>query len=186
MDLLQLLRFLPLVVGGALIIFLLFRQGPVKDFKLTKLVVYFVGILITLFFVGWLVDTFVFSWANERLQATTDGGFDTFVNSTEAIIDASLGTTGAQSGGGASLTPTQPPVIIVVTPPAAAGQIPPGGGGSTPGTAQYTVVTGDTLYGIATRFGTTVNDIMTANGLTSHIIYPGQVLLIPTSARQVP
>lgn len=173
MDLLQLLRFLPLILGGALIIFLLFRQGTINDFKLSKLLIYFVGILVTLFFVGWLVDTFVFSWANDRLQGTTDGEYDAFVNSTEAIIDAALGTTGSGGSSSAPPTLTPPPVVIVVTPPSS--------GGGTPGTIQYTVVAGDTLYSIAARFGTTVKDIMAVNGLTSHIIYPGQVLLIPTS-----
>ncbi|MBX3057091.1 MAG: LysM peptidoglycan-binding domain-containing protein [Anaerolineae bacterium] len=179
MDLLQLLRFLPLILGGALIVFLLFKQGPIKDFKLTKLIVYFVGILVTLFFVGWLVDTFVFSWANDRLQATTDGEFDAFVNSTEAIINSALNT----SSGSSSVppAPTQPPVVIIVTPPSSGGGVPPESGGGAPGTVQYVVVAGDTLYSIAARFGTTVNAIMAVNGLTDHIIYPGQVLLIPTS-----
>lgn len=181
MDLLQLLRFVPLILGTALIVFLLFRQGPIKDFKLGKLLIYFVGILVTLFFVGWLVDTFVFSWANERLQATTDGSFDTFVDYTETIIDASLDTssTSSSTSTGAAPAPTQPPVVIVVTPVPPG--VPPPSGGGTPGTVQYTVVAGDTLYSIAARFGTTVNDIMAVNGLTSHIIYPGQVLVIPTS-----
>ncbi len=180
MDLLQLLRFLPLILGGALIVFLLFKQGPIKDFKLAKLIVYFVGILVTLFFVGWLVDTFVFSWANDRLQATTDGEFDSFVNSTEMIINSALNTSGSGGSGGTPSTPTPPPVVIIVTPPSSGGGV-PGGGGGTTGTVQYTVVAGDTLYSIAARFGTTVNDIMAVNGLSNHIIYPGQVLLIPTS-----
>lgn len=182
MDLLQLFTFLPLILGAALIIFLLFRQGPIKDFSLGKLLVYFVGILVTLLFVGWLVDTFVFTWANERLQASIYNParvqlFDT----SKEIIDDSLGLSGSSSssGGGTTVvaTPTQPPVVIVVTPDAGGGQVPPPGGGS--GTISYTVVTGDTLYSIATRFNTTVNDIIAINGLTSHIIYPGQVLLIP-------
>lgn len=44
----------------------------------------------------------------------------------------------------------------------------------------YTVVSGDTLYSIARRYGTTVEAIMMANGLTNYTIYPGQPLLIPT------
>lgn len=44
----------------------------------------------------------------------------------------------------------------------------------------YTVCPGDTLSGIASRYGTTVNAIMTANGLHSTQIYVGQVLFIPS------
>lgn len=178
MDLLQLLRFLPLVIGGALIIFLLFRHDPFSDFSLGKLIVYFIGIILTLFFVGWLVDTFVFSWANQRLEATTEGSFDTFMNATEAILDASFDSSGSQP----VPTPasTQPPVIIVVTPtgpqPPTTDIQPPEGG-----VIKYTVVAGDTLYNIASRFNTTVSEIMALNGLTTHLIYPGQVLLIPGS-----
>jgi len=43
----------------------------------------------------------------------------------------------------------------------------------------YTVVSGDTLSGIAGRNGTTVNAIKTLNGLTSDNIYVGQVLKLP-------
>ena len=45
----------------------------------------------------------------------------------------------------------------------------------------YTVRPGDTLYTLATRFGTTVNAIMTLNNLTSSALSIGQVLLIPNN-----
>lgn len=45
----------------------------------------------------------------------------------------------------------------------------------------YTVVSGDTLYGIATKFKTTVQAIKDLNGLTSDTITVGQVLKIPAS-----
>ncbi|HEX3053843.1 MAG TPA: LysM domain-containing protein, partial [Aggregatilineaceae bacterium] len=49
---------------------------------------------------------------------------------------------------------------------------------STGGT--YTVVAGDTLSRIALRFGTTVQAIVSANGITNpNLIYVGQVLTIP-------
>jgi LysM repeat protein len=55
------------------------------------------------------------------------------------------------------------------------------GGGTQPGTGfYYTVQRGDTLSGIAYRFGTTVQAIMAANGLANaNYIYVGQRLLIP-------
>jgi len=48
-------------------------------------------------------------------------------------------------------------------------------------TRVYVVRWGDTLYGIAHRYGTTVRAIMAANGLTSTRIYVGQRLTIPAA-----
>ncbi len=44
---------------------------------------------------------------------------------------------------------------------------------------KYTVQSGDTLYEIATKFGTTVSALKDANNLTSDTILVGQVLSIP-------
>lgn len=45
----------------------------------------------------------------------------------------------------------------------------------------YTVVKGDSLYTIANKFNTTVNEIINLNKLTSNILSIGQTLLIPTT-----
>lgn len=49
---------------------------------------------------------------------------------------------------------------------------------SSPTTTTYIVKNGDTLYAIASKFNTTVNDIKTKNNLTSNIISIGQKLNI--------
>ena len=50
--------------------------------------------------------------------------------------------------------------------------------------ATYQVRPGDTLWKIATWHGTTVEQLMAHNGLTSTWIYPGQTLKIPGETRQ--
>lgn len=53
----------------------------------------------------------------------------------------------------------------------------------TPATGTYTVVRGDSLYGIASKTGTPINTLLALNGLTlSSVIQPGQVLKISGTA----
>ena len=52
--------------------------------------------------------------------------------------------------------------------------------GPQPGTLTYTVVSGDTLWSIARRYGTTVDALKALNGLTGDLLQIGQVLQIPS------
>lgn len=64
-------------------------------------------------------------------------------------------------------------VLVIPT-----GSTPPPSTGGT-----YTVQPGDTLYRIAARFGTTVTAIVNANNIADpNLIYPGQVLVIPSAS----
>ena len=61
-------------------------------------------------------------------------------------------------------------------------RIPSAGAAAAPAPAtggSYVVRAGDTLYGIALRHGTTVQALMSANGLTGTLIYTGQTLTLP-------
>jgi len=66
----------------------------------------------------------------------------------------------------------------------------PGGGSVPPSSGQqstYTVQSGDTMYSIASRYGTTVAAIAQANGIVNPAyIRPGQVLIIPGSTGEAP
>lgn len=64
-------------------------------------------------------------------------------------------------------SPTPPPTAVILTP------LPP---------LTYTVKEGDTLWDIAARFDTTVQAIQAANSLSGELIYPGQVLVIPSAS----
>src|SRR5262249_15774367 len=56
-----------------------------------------------------------------------------------------------------------------------------------PGQIIYTVVPGDTVSGIAARFGSTVDAIIRANGLSSTgLIFVGQKLVIPVPGTPTP
>jgi LysM repeat protein/plastocyanin len=51
-----------------------------------------------------------------------------------------------------------------------------------PQSGPYIVQWGDTLFSIAMRYGTTVQALMSANGLSGSLIYAGQTLTIPTGS----
>lgn len=53
-----------------------------------------------------------------------------------------------------------------------------------PDVSTYIVEKGDTLYGIATKFSTTVQAIKTLNNLTTNTLLPGQQIYIPISSEK--
>ncbi len=65
------------------------------------------------------------------------------------------------------------PTDITVVPPDASGE-----------NGNYTVMSGDTLYSIALKYNVSVDDIISANNLTSNVLSVGQKLFIPTDIEQ--
>jgi LysM repeat protein len=86
-------------------------------------------------------------------------------------------------------TPTGPPATG--TPgPAPTATPAPGGATPTPQTLTapitYTVQPGDTLFGLARRYNTTVQAIMQINGMMDYFLRAGQVIWIPASGAPPP
>ena len=179
-----LLAFAPVVAGLAWLAYLIFRKDLASQ-AIGRILSYFVGVIIIFFAVGWLIDTFLISWVNERLQTTQQSTeLDQLNNTIEDIIQESLDEDGTINQAAPQPVPTI--IYVPVTPDGDDGndggsgpaQVPPVSSDSG-GPTNYIVQSGDTLSGIAGRFGVTVNDLMLVNGLNSYLIYEGQQLSIP-------
>jgi LysM repeat protein len=86
-------------------------------------------------------------------------------------------TSTATTAPSATPLPTATAVAVVQPTATALPTITPAAATTTP-TATYVVQPGDTLFSIAQRFGTTVEALRAANGLTSNMITIGQILFI--------
>lgn len=186
MNLTELLKFLPLIIGVFLAYHLIVKQAlPSK--KLGEMMTYFIGIIIVFIIISWLITSFLAGWATDLLQAgTTSTEWQQFINESESVVEDAF-TTGQGTGAGTVQQPQPQPTavqVIVVTATPIPGQTiltQPNAAGR--GAVQYTVVSGDTLTSIAGRFGVTVSDIMLANGMTSDFLQIGQVLVIPAAGQ---
>ncbi|MCA9988375.1 MAG: LysM peptidoglycan-binding domain-containing protein [Anaerolineales bacterium] len=176
-----LLAFAPVVAGLAWLAYLIFRKDLASQ-TIGRILSYFVGVIIIFFAVGWLIDTFLISWVNERLQTSQQSTELQQLNDTiEDIIQESTDGDGQIN----EAAPQPAPTVIYVPVPDNGGDGNNGSGGPvqvppvSSGPTTYVVQSGDTLSGIAGKFGTTVNDLMLVNGLTNYLIYEGQQLSIP-------
>lgn len=93
---------------------------------------------------------------------------------------------GGGGGGGGVPTPTvggAPPPVSPVQPVNTPGPTQAQGGTITgeAGSSFYVVQSGDTLWGISRQFGVDLDALRSLNNISDDIIYPGQVLYLPTS-----
>jgi LysM repeat protein len=187
MDLVALLSFLPLIIAVFVIYHLIFKQQlPSKT--IGAMLTYFLGIIIIFIAVTWLINSFLAGWALDMINEGRRSEWQQVIRASENVFEDAFGgnnRTTSAPGTGVSPQPTlvQDPSVVIVTATPRPGEAALGTDeretAPRTGTTQHTVVTGDTLYHLAKRYNTTINAIMQANGLTSHIIHPGQVLTIP-------
>ena len=183
MNFVNLLIFIPLGIGVAWLFYLIFRQDLAAK-PLTNILSYFLGVLIIIVVVGWLIDTMLPNWLNSRLQnAQTSVELREFVDTTTVLIEDSV-TTGSDSNQILLPAPTQ----VILFPEEQA--TPEPGSVGLPGNnsqadiesnAQglHTVIAGDTLSGIATQYGVTVDALRQANNRFNDTIFIGEQLIIP-------
>lgn len=182
MNLLELLKFLPLIIGGFLAYHLIFKlQLPNKN--IGAIITYFLGILIVFLAVSWLITSFMADWANDLLDAGRTGtDWQIFINSSEEVVGDAFSEDGTVN--------TQPvPTVVQVVPVTATPIIVIDGGGviaaESAGPRTYTVVAGDTLNNIARRFGVTLEALRAANTniipAGSDLIRVGDQLVIPAT-----
>lgn len=187
MNLTELLKFLPLIIGAFLAYHLIFKQGlPAKS--LGAILTYFIGILIVFVAVSWLITTFLAGWATDLLEAgTTSQEWQQFMDASENVVEDAFSSEPLPDSSAATVVPVSPAnqgVTPTITPHPNPGV--PAGSDDQPaliGPTTYTVVSGDTLFAISRRYNTTVDAIMRANNLNSYIIQPGQVLVIPAPSK---
>lgn len=121
---------------------------------------------------------YVSAWAAEgEKRAGRAPVFGTDYSSWQSSHGGSRGTPPKKTTSTATSRPTSTTAKKTTTSSTAAKKPTPAKASS--GSVSHTVKSGDTLYGLALRYKSTVAKIKAANGLKSDIIRPGQTLRIP-------
>ncbi len=124
-----------------------------------------------------IADKHYYAYVNYGFELMTQGNCAGALNAfRQALVlrpDGEEALRGLELLGRYCLTPTPQPGAPTPTPTATPY-------GASPGTPfVYTVQAGDTLYSLAQRYATTVQEIMAANGLMTYLIRVGEQITIP-------
>jgi LysM repeat protein len=100
------------------------------------------------------------------------------IDEASGVIDRALTTVRSDAGSQAAPSPPTTTTTIAPTPSAPSTTLAP-----VQAAGQYVVLLGDTLYGTARAFNTTIEALRAVNGLTSDVVVEHQVLLLPAGSR---
>ncbi len=191
MDLLALLPVFLLGLGLLWALWLIFKRNML-DQNLTKLISYFLGVIITFAVIGWLMDIFLPRWTAQRLlNARASSEVQVIESVGREIWREAMGDTAQPQPITIITQPPTQPTAVPVTPAPTQSPVAPetNTGGTTitgqaaaqlqPGENYYTVASGDTLYRISQRFGVNWQLIQQRNNLPNTDIRIGQILIIP-------
>ncbi len=157
-------------------IWLIFKTDFMKGGDLSKLIGYFVGVILTLIIVLWITSRFLPWWAirlvedtrgSQNVQALEEVSQELW---NEAMNNPVVVSTAVPA-------PTQPPTGAQPTPSAT--EEPGDTSQQSVGEQRYIVQSGDTLYRISRRFNVPVDAIKQRNTLVNDNIRVGQELIIP-------
>jgi LysM repeat protein len=184
MNLAELLRFVPLIIGLALAWHLIFKKDLLASKSILGVLAYLVGIIIVLFAISWLIRSLLPGWSLGLLNTGTNSAeWQRVIDTSSNIFDNAFTESGSTT---VIVQPTAvqvqvETVVVTATPgPGVGFGTSDGDGNGRTGPTQYTVQAGDTLTRIAKHYGVTVHDIMRANNIMNpNYIQPGQVLNIP-------
>jgi len=145
---------------------------------------------------GWALSPVVFMLTllsrETPRDATSQRWLANLQSAQERLREQSLRTIAVSAATTASVTATgavafaAPRMASATTVAASAGVLAtPGIAAAVPTPITYTVVTGDTLWGIAGRYGTTVSKLASVNHISDdNLIFPGDVLSVPASTNE--
>jgi LysM repeat protein len=154
---------------------LIFKRDLMAN-NLGKLLTYFAGVILTLLIVLWITSRFLPWWAvrlvrdtqrspnAQELQVVSTDLFKQLVNSPGIVVTTP--TVGAPAPTVSPLPSS--PVSGLFQPLSSSGS-----------EDTHTVQSGETLYSLSRRYGVTVDQLKTRNGLTGDLIRVGQQLIIP-------